>query len=251
MCNIGIIAALSSGIYLSPYIFSVCLRDWLKSINVKGFWCLAGYGTFVLAEWSPESNRCHRCHFQQSPERPVWCTWHFFCIWWHLWRMCYLVSCPSWAFRAADGALHWIQFLASTLQRLKQQCVRAELSSAAKPPCHMGQASFSSWALLHSACHGLLWAVAYPSSQSGFGLCRLLSKCLCFVRWGLEDLTSCWLLPECPFRLGLLLPLVLRGVQSLELDSSSEARSKKPRRQTRLLKDQTSVWKSGLQTGLR
>lgn len=87
----------------------------------------------------------------------------------------------------------------------------------------------------------------YPSSQFGSGLCRLLMKCLCFVCWGLKELTTCWLLPKCPFRLGLLLPLVLPGLQSCELDSSGGARCKQPR----FLEDQASVWKSGLQTGLR
>ena len=68
-------------------------------------------------------------------------------------------------------------------------------------------------------------------------------------RWGLEELTARWLLPECPLRPGLLLPPVLPGMQSWELHSSSGARSKQPRRQTRLLEGQTSVWTSGLQTG--
>lgn len=130
-------------------------------------------------------------------------------------------------FRAADGDLHQTQFLASAVQRLKQQRVWAELSSAAQPPCPTGQASLSlclSWSS-PSCC--------LPSSLFGFGSCRPLTNCLCFVCRGLQELTARWLLPECPFGFGLLLPLVLPGMQ----DSSSGARSEEPWRQTRLLEE--------------
>lgn len=37
------------------------------------------------------------------------------------------------------------EILASSVQRLKQECAQAELSSSAKPPHLMGQTSLSSW----------------------------------------------------------------------------------------------------------
>lgn len=136
------------------------------------------------------------------------------------------------------------------MQSLKQQCVWAELSSAAKPPCRMGQVSLSSWEVgSASLCLSRASVSCCLPKLTIWLRVMQIAKCLCFVHGGLEVLTTRWLLPECAFRLGLLLPLVVPGVQSWELDSSSGARSKQPRRQTRLLKDQTSVWKSGLQMG--
>lgn len=124
--------------------------------------------------------------------------------------------------------------------------------SSALPPSHRvawdRRPSPGSWALLHPVSPGFFRAVAYPGSQFGFGSCRLLTKCLCFVRQGLEEQTARWLLPERPRRLGLL-PRALRGGQSWGMDSSHGARSKEPRRQSGLLEDQTSVWRSG--EGLR
>lgn len=82
-CNGGIMAAQTAGIYCSPYIFSTYLRCVGRSLSVRGFWCLAGCGAFVLALLSREFNRCQQCHSQRSPERPVQRTWHFSCAWWH------------------------------------------------------------------------------------------------------------------------------------------------------------------------
>lgn len=69
-CSGVITAAQTAGIV--HHIYSQPTEDIGR--RVRGFWCLAGCGVFVLALLSRGFNRCQQCHSQQSPERPVQCT---------------------------------------------------------------------------------------------------------------------------------------------------------------------------------